>query len=298
MKIASVFTTMLWVSLLALLGASAQLAVPEGGYPLNDFVLIMTRSLDYKHEPTYMVVLDPKKDIYVSKALVRTGEWEHDLNALFDALHQEHRELHKLPVVDIGANVGAFTFHAASKAAVVHAFEMQRQVFFLLSLSKQLNGYRHLHLHHAALWSESGKEVSFTPFSGNFGATSLVGVSNGQETMLTTRLDEILPFKEVFFMKIDAERSEAWVIKGFEDVFRNRGVHFFVMETRKSQRALVDWFYECGYVCGRYDQKILSKAEMAAIINHLGDRSGDYIDIFCKKSDAGEFQQCSPLQLG
>ena len=293
MKIPRVFIPMLWVTLLALFSASAQLMVPEEGYPLNDFMLVMTRSLDYKHEPTFMVVLDPKKDIYVSKALVQTGEWEQDLNALFDALHQEHRELHKLPVVDIGANLGAFALHAASKAAIVHAFEMQQQLFFVLQLSKQLNGYRHLHLHHAALWSESGKEVSFTPFTGNFGGTSLVGVTNGQEKMLTTRLDEILPFKEVFFMKIDAESSEKWVIKGFEDVFRNRGVHFFVMETRRSQGALVDWFYECGYVCGRYDQRFHSKAEMAAIINGLGD----YIDIFCKKSDSVDFQQCASLQL-
>ena len=283
----------LWVSLLALLGASAQLLVPEGGYPLKDLVLVMTRSVDYKHDPTYMVVLDPKKDKLISYDLVRTGEWEHDLNALFDALHQEHRELHKLPVADIGANLGAFTFHAASKAAIVHAFEMQRQLFFLLQLSKQLNGYRHVHLHHAALWSESGKEVSFTPMTGNFGGTSLVGVTNGQERMLTTRLDEIFPFKEVFFMKIDAESSEAWVIKGFEDVFRNRGVHFFVMEIRPTQMALVDWFYECGYVCGRYDRKLLSKDEMANAVN----RVREYLNVFCQRSDAVDPPQCRPLQL-
>ena len=67
-----------------------------------------------------------------------------------------------MTVLDVGANIGSFSLHAAALGLHVHAFEMQPELVMLVELSKRANGFTKLHVHNAALWHESGVPISFT----------------------------------------------------------------------------------------------------------------------------------------
>jgi FkbM family methyltransferase len=135
--------------------------------------------------------------------LLFAGVWEGGLNNLFSSLAAQHQSTEKnsMVVVDVGANVGAFSLYVASQGYTVHSFEMQATVFRLLEMSRRVNNYHKMHLHHAALWNTSGQDVSYTPVVGNYGGTSLLG--GGNISMKTSRFDDILQLEHVFFMKID-----------------------------------------------------------------------------------------------
>jgi hypothetical protein len=73
---------------------------------------------------------------------------------------------------------------------------------------------------------------SYEPEDGNFGGTSLIN-NPGSKTAVTQRFDAILPeLEEVFFMKIDAEKSEEMIFDGMGRLFTSCNIKNFVMEVR------------------------------------------------------------------
>jgi len=253
--------------------------VPErGGWPMNDVLIGKSSTLDYRGHHYYFFVLDPAIDKYVSNSMLNDGGWENDLNQLLDDLLREEPSSKDMPILDVGANIGAFSLHAASRGCRVFSFEMQPRLYSLLQLSRRMNGYKSLIIHHAALWNETGAPVSFTPEVGNFGGTSLQ--SGGKERtneMRTTRIDELLPEGEVFFMKIDVENNEERVLHGMESLLLSQSVRHFVMETRSNQQHMIGWFYRMGYTCGiKYDRTLLGEEAMRQHVAESG-----LSDIYC-----------------
>ena len=261
---------------------------PRGGLPLTDVVLGRSSwgtpaGSAFRSEPYFFFVLKPETDNYVSNALLNSvGGWEPGLNSGFTRLLDADRGARALPVLDVGANFGAFSLYVASLGLNVWAFEMQPRVHTLLELSRRVNEFHRMRLFHAALWNESGVEVTFTPQEKNLGGTTLIRESRGTVTMKTRRLDEIFTGHEVFFMKIDVENSEEWVLKGMDRLLSERRVRHFVMEHRRNQAHLMDWFYSMGYTCGTFD----AIGDDAALLTLDGARqqvlSLDIGDIYCK----------------
>jgi len=267
----------------------------EGGYRLSDVFLGRSEKRDYKGSHLFFFALDPAIDQYVSGSMLgNSGGWEAGLNELFETLATEANfkpRNHGAPligdqhnatplVLDVGANIGAFSLFVASLGYYLYSFEMQERIFTLLELSRRLNGYHRMTLFHTALWNETGREVKFTPVVGNFGGTSVMN-NAGEVTMRTKRLDEFVPRSvDVFFLKIDVENAEEFVLSGFADAMTAGRVKHMVMETRSNQASLVGWFYDIGFSCGYYDRQLVPKTEFVTRIAQLS--GGNYADIYCR----------------
>ena len=255
----------------------------RGGLPLNDVVMGRSERKDFRGNSYIFFVLQPQIDVHVSGSMLNNGGiWESSLNALFDAVVSEAKvkpEDKNVAVVDVGANVGAFSLYVASLGFRLYSFEMQEKIYTLLETSRRVNNYHSMKLFHAALWNETGKEITFTPVIGNFGGTSIIHPGEGTSKMTTTRLIELLPRRDFFFLKIDVENAEAYVLQGISELLETGAVKNLVMETRKNQADIVDWFYSLGYICGNYDRKFWTRVIAGQTVSQM---SGEYMDIYCK----------------
>ena len=120
---------------------------------------------------------------------------------------------------------------------------MQPHIFTLLELSKRVNGYKHMHVIHAALWDKAGESISFTPLEGNFGGTEVKAgtqAQGGSIKMLTHRVDDLIKAKEIFFAKIDAENVEMKVVLGMESYFDRKAIHHIV----SAVSTILIWIYK------------------------------------------------------
>ncbi len=128
-------------------------------------------------------------------------------------------------VVDAGANIGLVSVPLASaiksSGGVVHAFEVQRMMFYALCGAAALNDLTNLHAHHLGVGACSAS-LKVPPVDygkpQDFGALSLIqqdalAVSAAAETVQVIALDEwVLP--RLDFLKIDVEGMEIDVLKG------------------------------------------------------------------------------------
>jgi len=132
-------------------------------------------------------------------------------------------------VVDAGANIGLVSIPVAqeikARGGVVHAFEVQRMMFYALCGSAALNDLNNLYVHHQALGSAPGWVSAGQPDYGvaqDFGLYSLTAPASGaQEEVALTAIDE-LDLPGLDFLKIDVEGMEPDVLRG-----ARRAIHEF-----------------------------------------------------------------------
>lgn len=287
-----------------------------GGYSLQNMYLSKSSYLDFRGNHYYLFTFDPAIDIHVSAALIKDGVWDNRINDLFALILKEEGNKENYPVLDVGANLGAFSFFVASLHCHVVSFEMQPTIFQYLLMSRQMNNYQHLMtVNNVALWNLSGVPVTFTPLMGNFGGTSIMPQRNVEEknsllryvkppknngnpsknsrkikysdeqiasfkkndvkniTVLTHRIDELFHGPGVFFMKIDVEGSEEFVLKGMGKLLTAKLVKHFVMEYDDRDFRMIRWLYEIGYVCGSYDRVMFEGPDF--IPKHA-------VDLYCR----------------
>ena len=139
-----------------------------------------------------------------------TGQIEREMQALGDFVRPESL------AIDVGANVGTFTYYLARQGATVQAFEP------LPDCCKMLRSYAKDHplitVHQVALSDEEGEVEIFTPF---LDGKRLTGWSSVQEptfeyekhACISKRLDDY-DFRNVSVIKIDVEGHERAVILG------------------------------------------------------------------------------------
>ena len=281
----------IWLLLgLGVCACADRIDVPHGGISLAEYVLGELPTLDYRGEQTLMFVVQPSLDKHVSAALLEKG-WEVNLNQLYKTLLDEEKPASYIATLDVGANLGAFSLYVASLGRKLYSFEMQPNMQMLLELSRRVNNFNRMTLFHAALWNETGKEISFTPVRGNFGGTGARSDSAGAIKMHTNRLDDFfLLGSEVFFMKIDVEGAEEYVLQGFSNFLAQGRVKHLVMETRRNQAFIVAWFYDLGFKCGLYDRTLFDKAAFVSDVAKIGVET--YNDIYCRWIGGGK---ASPL---
>lgn len=138
-------------------------------------------------------------------------------------------------VVDLGANIGAFSLYAARTATRVYAFEPESSNFAQLKKNSDLNRALPIHIFKKAAAGKTGLAPLF-PTSINKGASSLVYKrSESLEQVETLTLEHILSLcslTHVDFLKVDIEGSEYEL---FEDasVHTLRRINTIVMETHR-----------------------------------------------------------------
>ena len=118
--------------------------------------------------------------------------------------------------IDIGANVGVWSYWLAKQAKYVESFEPNPKIYSSL---KSIN-IKNINTHSVALSNKSGEEELHVPFSpkgfSNQGATLNYKKINGDSKSLfvkSRRLDDY-EFSNVGFIKIDVEGHEHKVIEG------------------------------------------------------------------------------------
>ena len=146
--------------------------------------------------------------------------------------------------IDAGANVGHYTFLAASRVGRtgrVYAFESNPECAKIIERSIQLNqfdSFVQVDLH--ALWNEDGAEMSFLVSTNpnNTGTSSLIdhGTFVSREHSIrvkTLTLDSFASAESIArirLLKIDVERAEAQVLQGATRLLSEGRIDFLIVE--------------------------------------------------------------------
>lgn len=164
----------------------------------------------------------------ISNAIRRCGVWgEKEIGIALLASENQANPL----ILDIGANLGAFSIPVAKKlaqaGAIVHAFEAQRVVFQQLCANVILNRLDNVVTHHVALGAQPGvirvPKIDYQKTE-NIGAVSLIpeirevtpvaySATESEDVAMTT-VDALGVKGACTFIKIDVEGFESEVIKG------------------------------------------------------------------------------------
>jgi len=124
--------------------------------------------------------------------------------------------------IDAGANIGFIAIPIAQElqatGGMIHAFEVQRMLFYALCGSAALNGLTNLHIHNIALGAASGLIPTPQPDYGaaqDFGLYSLATPISSPvtETVPLITIDQ-LRLPRLDFLKIDVEGMEPDILEG------------------------------------------------------------------------------------
>ncbi|XP_067674803.1 uncharacterized protein [Haliotis asinina] len=191
-------------------------------------------------------------DVYVSKSIKVTGQWEH---SNIDLLHSALKEDPELGFMDLGSHVGAFSLSAAMMGRKVVSVDPLIENVQRLCKSIQKGG---LTDRMTIIFNPLGINntlVNFKRYASNVGATSVVPASESSPASAcqeptasyTITLDDTLPylpFKKAV-IKMDIQEYEFYVISGAERFFKEIHVPAILMEwdlmkTDVNGRRLVD----------------------------------------------------------
>jgi len=145
--------------------------------------------------------------------------------------------------LDIGANIGVYTYRLSRSAARVHAFEPNPRLFRILAASR----LRNVSPHQVALSSRAGRSTFYVPVA-SFGELSGWGslvpghcpaaLDEVRIEVETATLDSF-QLTDVAFMKIDVEGHEVDVLEGAHDTIASSRPAILV-ESGPADRERVD----------------------------------------------------------
>ena len=174
-------------------------------------------------------------------------------NIPYEPRTTEYLQQHLQPgavFADVGANHGYFTILAAGlvgEGGLVFAFEPNPPVYVRLAIHVRLNGFEHrVVLMEKALWDSDGDQPFFvSQWAGNSGISTLTpgasiiadgGLSADRTVQVRAEtFDHWLAtngIDEVDLVKIDAEGSEAHVVRGMSGALRARRIGAVICETQ------------------------------------------------------------------
>jgi FkbM family methyltransferase len=200
-------------------------------------------------------------DMDISEHMRLYGEWAESELELFTQIIKEGDI-----VLDVGANIGAFTVPLAKKVGSrgrVHAFEPQALINQRLNANLVINGLENVHVYHAAVGNHAGKisvpQLNYSVDS-NFGGLSLAAPIAGQTnewsysvTLLT--LDSINFYNPYTgkdcptFIKMDVEMMEKSVLEGAVNLLqRCKPMIHAENNHENTTAALVEQLYSMDYV--------------------------------------------------
>lgn len=161
--------------------------------------------------------------------------------------------------LDVGANIGSFTFGVRDLCAKAHAFEPQPVIFRMMAGSVALNGWTNVFCHNVALGREHGM-IAVPQFDymqpANFGGMEFgprqleyIGQQRkpdaGEQVPLKT-LDSF-GFNRVDVMKIDVEGMELDVLAGAVSVLTNCRPRILIEHAKAGATAITAAMDYYGY---------------------------------------------------
>ncbi len=204
-----------------------------------------------------MLYVDPL-DEHVSANIIAHGYWEaHVYGALMSLIRPGFR------IVEVGANVGYYTVAMADAVGPegrITAFEGNPRLVSLIRRSIQLNGFvERVQLLAKAAWDSQG-QTSFVVSRSNSGGGYVStweghnAYEDGQELLVeTVRIDD-QDLGRVDLIRIDAEGSEPFILRGGEAVLRANPDIILCLEwsviqmaSRTSMPDFVGWLDGMGF---------------------------------------------------
>jgi FkbM family methyltransferase len=152
--------------------------------------------------------------------------------------------------VDVGANVGTFSFALQPHCAEVYAFEPQRTIFNMLAGSVALNGWLNVYCIHAAVGDSHGSiKVPQFDYSQRCSFGSIEFGDEQREPLSQKRQDDrvefvsLVPldhwsFSRVDAIKIDVEGMELEVIRGAQGLI-SRHLPILLVEHGKTEAGVI-----------------------------------------------------------
>lgn len=225
-----------------------------------------------------LLYVDPQ-DEHVSANMIAHGYWEAWVTAVVLSLLAPGAR-----VVEVGANIGFYTINMAARIGPqgrITAFEANPRLVGLAQRSALLNGFsERIELIGKAALDQPGS-IEFVTSRRNSGGGFVtiwedVPYDDGQVLSVeAVRLDDVIE-GPVDMIRIDAEGSEAFILRGAERILReNPGVVLCLewsviqMNSRTPVAAFVDWLAELGFRFWRmeFDATLspLAAADMAGL---------------------------------
>jgi FkbM family methyltransferase len=196
----------------------------------------MTKQFNKFKQTRHGLLIYNKFDVYIGRSIDFYGEYSEGEIALFEKLMKPN-----IIILDIGANIGAFTLFFAKAVepnGVVYAFEPQRLIFQTLAGNMAINSVSNVYCINKAVGKQNGKikiaPVNYFDFN-NFGGISIKESESGEEVEIITIDSLNLP--ACHFIKIDVEGMETDVIKGAQNTITQFRPVMYVENDRKAKSS-------------------------------------------------------------
>lgn len=173
-----------------------------------------------------------------------------------DVYRLNNQDLRGLRVIDVGANIGAFSLRAAWQGASVAAVEPEPENRAVMQAALGL--LPHLPGHVEVVAAAVGGEKGWATVEGTGGGVAAVGADNGDVPVVT--LDALIDEHEdeVYLCKIDCEGAEFDIIEASERLAR---IRLLTMEWHESNS---------GPRLGEMVRKLVSTHEITHLSGTLG----------------------------
>lgn len=189
----------------------SKLIIPK---PVDDIVI--------KTQHNLILSIFPKTDTGVERSLYYTGTYEKAILNLFSHFLKKGDTF-----VDIGANIGLMSIHAANlvgEKGIVYAFEPNPETIKILNKNIALNTIKSITVCPFALGTQQTSHKIYTNWHVNRGGASLIKPATNSDSfdINVIRFDAFYEEKglqKIDLIKIDVEGFELEVLKGFGAVF-------------------------------------------------------------------------------
>lgn len=196
-------------------------------------------------------------------------------------------------VIDIGANCGVYTLSMAKTlgpSGAVWAFEPASSTMALLAQGVASNGFSQVVLECSALSSSSGSaQLSLSDQSEMNALVRSDESAAHSETVPLVTLDECMQkygWRDIAFMKIDAEGEEANILKGGRRFFAELSplIQYEVKAGAQLHLELITAFEDLGYDSYR----LVPGLDLLIPFNTSSVPDGYLLNLFCCKVDRAE----------
>ncbi len=236
----------------------------------------------------YGLIIINLNDTVIGRSIRKDGYWgSQDIELIESILGQtcKGQEDQDICLLDVGSNIGTHTLAFAKfkiPGLTVHAFEAQRQVFYMLAGTVALNNLTNVYCHNVAVSSESGQDLKIPKIDysleGNFGGIEIMPpvrsdndpnilIRNQYETVKTVKLDD-LKLKNVKLIKMDIEGMEDRAIQGALETIKEQRPVLFVEIHKTNFPSIMEIFQTlnyCVFVTPLYDAIFIPMEHQMAI---------------------------------
>lgn len=228
-----------------------------------------------------------KNDHKISLSIALNGIWDETITKLIKNFVKRGDI-----TLDIGAHIGYYTLLLANivENGKVIAFEPDPRNFSFLKKNCEANGYSNVSLVNKAVFKETKKLRLFLHEEDGSGHSLFIPNKENNESIIvdSVKLDDFKGINKLNFIKLDAEGSEYWILKGAYETLKNNPDLIIITEysplgLRKSGVKPDNYIKELQ----KLDFKLYDINEISGTINPISKKMDYFTNLLCLK---GKYQ--------